>query len=400
MPGPGRYLNGEEEMNEVLEVLKSGHLSRYGSMDDPDFKRKVLTLEKEFSEKLGTEHALAVNSGTNAIICALKALGIGPGDEVLVPAYTFIATISAVFTVGADPVLIEIDKSLTIDPEDIMRKISKKTKAVIPVHMTGNPCKMDKILEIAEKNKLSVIEDVCQALGGKYKGRSLGTLGDMGAFSLNIHKIINAGDGGLVVTDKRELYEKAFAYHDQGHSPLRGDVEIGRRKMIGINMRMNELTGAYALGQLGKMYRILDMLKKNKKLLKSAISDSLGGDYEFREINDPDECSTILTVIFGTKDIADKAALNLGTGTLEKSGWHVYSNMENVLELSRAKGISANKKHALPNTDSILSRSVNLSIGVVDPGIGADFGINLLSSEEEIIKKAEEFVRLAGPVLN
>ena len=120
----------------------------------------------------------------------------------------------------------------------------------------------------------------------------------MGAFSLNIHKVINAGDGGLVVTDKRELYEKAFAYHDQGHSPLRGDVEIGRRKMIGINMRMNELTGAYALGQLGKMYRILDMLKKNKKLLKSAISDSLGGDYEFREINDPDECSTILTVIF------------------------------------------------------------------------------------------------------
>ena len=399
MPGPGRYLYGDEETKEIEDVLRTGHLSRYGSEEDPDFNGKVIKLEENFSRITGSRYSLAVNSGTNALICGLIALGIGEGDEVLVSGYTFIASISAVFTAGADPVLVDIDKSLTMDPDDILRKITKKTKAVMTVHMTGNPCKMERILKIAKDNNLAVIEDSCQALGGKYKDRYLGTLGSIGAFSLNIHKVINTGDGGMLVTDDRELYEKSFAYHDQGHSPLRADVEIGRRKMIGVNMRMNELTGAYALGQLGKLEIILNMLRTKKQLFKTAIQDSLIGEYEFREINDKGECATILTVIFGNKKTAEKAAELLGSKTLEKSGWHVYNNMENVLELSEEKGITVNKKHCLKNADDLLGRSVNLSIGVLDPGIGTDFGISIKSSEDEIAEKAENFVKAVQPVL-
>jgi dTDP-4-amino-4,6-dideoxygalactose transaminase len=399
MPGPGSMLFGEEEKRQVLEVLESGHLSRNGSPDDPRFLHKVVDLEQEFTRVMGTKYCVGVCSGTAALMCSLSAVGIQPGDEVLVPGYTFVATFSAVIAMGATPVMVEVDESLTIDPADLEAKITPRTRAVIPVHMLGNPCDMDAIMKIVKMHNLAVIEDCCQALGGEYKGRRLGTNGALGAFSLNNYKVINTGDGGLLITDSEDFYAKAFGFHDQGHKPLRRGVEIGNRTLIGINLRMNELTGAYALGQLGKLEKILGMLREKKARFKRYLEDAHLEGLQFRRINDPGECATLLTIQVEDTTTADRAAKILGTKTVDQSGWHVYNNMEQILAYKDSAGRHPFHQHMLPKTDDILHRSINLSVGVVDPGLGADYGINILSTGQEIDQKAEEFIRLMKPVL-
>jgi 8-amino-3,8-dideoxy-alpha-D-manno-octulosonate transaminase len=392
MPGPGSFLVGEEERKEVAEVMESGYLSRYGTAEDPRFKRKVVTLEKQFAERIGTKYAVAVNGGTGAIMATLIALGVGPGVEVLVPGYTFVASISAILAVGGTPVLTEIDDSLTMDSEDIEKKITKECRVIMPVHMLGNPADMDRISEISKKHGIIVLEDCCQALGATYKGRHLGSIGHAGAFSLNINKTITCGDGGVVATDDRKIYEKAFGFHDQGHKPLRMGVEIGKRSSIGINLRMNELTAAFALGQMQKLDTILGLLREKKAKFKGALAEAKIPGMSFRTINDPGECATLCTVIFNEAETAQMAAEALRTKVVSDSSWHVYNNMEQILAIRDTEGRYRYKKHMLPLTDDILQRSINLSVGVVDPGLGAAFGINILSDDEEIQSTASRFI--------
>lgn len=398
MPGPGFFFFGDEERKEVMDVLESGYLSRYGRDDDPCFKQKVYTLEREFARKIGVNYCVAVNSGTSALMASLVAVGLQPGDEVLVPGYTFIASMSSVIAIGGIPVLVEVDESLTMDPQDAERKITPRTKVIMPVHMLGNPCDMDRIMALAQKYNLIVIEDCCQALGGSYRGQRLGTFGACAAFSLNNYKVINSGDGGLLVTNDETLYRRAFAFHDQGHFPLRKGVEIGNRTLIGINMRMNELTGAFALGQLKKLDQILETLQMKKARFKAGIQAGGLEGVSFRRINDPGECCTLLTVQFEDEQLAEKAAKALNSKVVYHSGWHVYNNMEHLLKFRDTSGTQRYYKNMLPHTDSILRRSINLSVGVVDPGLGADFGINPLTPEEEIDRRAEEFIRLVKPI--
>ena len=389
MAGPGSQWIGKEEVQELLDVMSSGHLFRYGGLEDPDFKHKVYSFEQEFAAKCGCRYALATSSGTAALVCALKAMGIREGDEIIVPAYTFIATYSAVVFAGGIPVLAEIDDSLSLDPADIEHRIGARTKAIMPVHMLGNPCDLDGIKVVASKHGLRVIEDVCQANGASYRGRRLGSSGEIGAFSLNIFKTVTAGDGGVVVTDDENLYTLAFGFHDQGHSPLRADVEVGRRSVLGMNFRMNELTGAVALAQLRKLDRIIAVLREKKRLFKESIGDIKG--MRFRTLNDPEgECATLCTVIFDSPEKANRVSQRLGTTTVTHSGWHVYSNMEHFNHYLRESG-RPHGKGAYPRTDSLLSRAINLSVGVVDPGLGAAFGINIDSSSEEIRQTAARF---------
>jgi dTDP-4-amino-4,6-dideoxygalactose transaminase len=395
MPGPGAFLVGDEERKHVAEVMETGYLSRYGSEDDPRFRRKVVTLEKLFAERSGVRHALAVNGGTGALMAALSALGVGPGVEVLVPGYTFVASISAVLAVGGIPVLTEIDESLTMDPDDLESKITEKTRVIMPVHMLGNPCATDPIMALARKKKLRVLEDCCQALGARYHGRPIGSMGDIGAFSLNINKTITSGDGGMVITNDAELYERAFGYHDQGHKPLRMGLEIGKRSILGINLRMNELTGAFALGQLEKLDRILALLKDKKAKFKKSLADARIPGMKFRTINDPEECATLLVAIFDDPTHAERVCAELGTKTVAESGWHVYNHMEQILSVADERGQKRYRRHMLPRTDDILGRSIALSVGVVDPGLGAGFGINILAKDEQIASAAERFIRAA-----
>jgi dTDP-4-amino-4,6-dideoxygalactose transaminase len=403
MPGPGFEWIGAEEEKEVLEVLRSRWLFRYGDEKDPAFKRKVKTLEETVEKSFGTRHALAVTSGTAALITALSALGIGPGDEVIVPGYTFIASISSIVIARAVPVLAEVDESLTLDPADVEGRITPRTRAIMAVHMLGNPCNLERLREIAERRKLILIEDSAQAFGGSYRGRRLGTMGRMGIYSFNIFKTINAGDGGMVVTDDDELYFRAFGYHDQGHFPSRSGVEVGNRSIVGQNYRMNEITGAVLLAQFRRLDVIIERLRAIKTRLSAGIQGAPG--VSLRRINDPaGECNTLLTVFLPTTEAAEKVAARLGTATLSKSGWHVYSNMEQILgkqmivdrgcpyKCSSYPCHQEYRKGMLPATDALLARAINISVGVVDKGLGAGFGIHPHSTDAEIDQKAAEFV--------
>ncbi len=399
MPGPGFFFFGDEERKEVEDVLRTGYLSRYGSDDDPRFQHKVFTLEAEFAQAMGARHAVAVNSGTSALMASLVAVGLRPGDEVLVPGYTFIASMSAVIAVGGVPVLVEIDDSLTMDPVDAARKITPRTKVILPVHMLGNPCDMRAIQALARQNNLAIVEDCCQALGGSYDGQRLGTFGQMGAYSLNSYKIINAGDAGILVTSDEELYRRAFAFHDQGHLPLRKGVEIGNRTILGMNMRMNELTGAFALAQLRKLERILGTLREKKARFKALIQSAGLEGVQFRRINDEaGECATLLTIRLESAEQADAVSAALGTKPVIRSGWHVYNNMEHLLDWPGPDGSRPFHKGMLPHTDDLLRRSINLSVGVIDPGLGSEFGIQPFSTEAEIEQAAVEFVRRVKPI--
>ncbi len=256
----------------------------------------------------------------------------------------------------------------------------------MPVHMLGNPADLDAICEIAGKHGLTVLEDSCQAAGASYKGRKIGSIGNIGGFSLNFYKTITAGDGGLVITDDDELYWRAFAIHDQGHTPNRTGLEIGKRSIIGFNFRINELTGAVALAQLRKIDRITSRLRANKARVKQLLGELPG--VTFRKLNDPEgECGTLLTLTFDSRDRAQAAASRLGTKTVDNSGWHVYFNMEQILQYFREQGREIGRG-SFPATDDILERSVNVGVGVADPGLGSAFGINIDSRDEEIAAKA------------
>ncbi len=411
MPGPGMELIGEEEKQELLEVLEAGYLFRYGSPDNPAFKAKVYKLEQEVARLAGVKHAVAVNSGTSALLVALGGLGIGPGDEVIVPGYTFIASISAIVYARAVPVLAEVDRTLNLDPKDVRAKITPRTKAIMAVHMLGNPARLDELKAITDEHKLLLIEDCAQAFGARYKGRFVGSIGHAGAYSFNIFKTITAGDGGMIVTDDEVAYRRFFAFHDQGHSPLRMGVEIGRRPFIGLDFRMTELTAAVLLAQLRKLDKIRSHLHANKRRFKQAIADLPG--LEFRETPDPEgECATLLTVFLPSEEIARKIAKALSTKVIADSGWHVYANMEQVLEKRTITsegcpftcpyykgGEIRYWKGMLPQTDALLSRAINISIGVSDPGLGSAFGVTMRDGFAEVDARAAEFRRVAEEYL-
>ena len=392
--GPGAYVLGAEEKKELLDVIDNGALFRYGTPGVDGFQGKVATFEKEMAEQLGHKYVVATNAGTSSLMACLAALGIGMGDEVIVPGYTFIASISTIVMMNAIPVLAEIDDSLTIDPDKIEALITPRTKAIVPVHMLGNPCKMDKIMEIAKKHNLAVIEDCCQAVGATYQGKACGTHGDMGAYSLNVFKTITTGDGGFVGCSDETLYERAFGFHDQGHKPSRMGVEVGNRSIVGMNMRMNELSGAVAVAQGRKLPMVLKTLREKKAMLKAQLQGLPG--VGFRTINDEGECGTLLTLLFETKELAQAFCEKAGTSVIARSGWHVYNNMEQILD---KKTWTTNhpfyqdertyEKNMLPITDDILERAVNISVGVVDKGLGAGTGININSTEEEINQVAK-----------
>lgn len=412
MSGPGSYLIGQEEIDEVLQVLKSGLLNRYSTYslgleegwpdDDPRFQAKVFQLEQAVANWSHTGHAVAVNSGTTALWVSLMGLGIGPGDEVIVPGYTFIASMSSVAYSRAIPVLAEIDETLNLDPADVEARITSRTKAIMVVHMLGNPARMDELKAIADAHHLILLEDCAQALGASYKGKPVGSIGAAGTFSFNNFKTLTAGDGGMIVTDDEALYKRFFALHDQGHSPLRRGIEVGARPFLGLDFRMIEVQAAILLAQMRKLPSILTRLHALKSQFKASIADLPG--IGFRTITDEDgECATILNVIFPSAGLASAVASKLGSKVVAASGWHVYSNMENLLDQRMVTAVGCpfacdafpNKvkyeKGMLPRTDDLLGRSINLSVGVVDRGLGAGFGVCITDSEDTVAARAEQF---------
>jgi len=418
MPGPGMDIIGEEEIKEVMEVLKTGYLFRYGislGKDvDPRFLGKVYQCEKEIAEYAGVKYGVAVNSGTSALLTALCGLEVGPGDEVIVPGFTFIASISSIVYAKGIPVLAEVDKTLNLDPKDVEAKITPRTKVIMAVHMMGNPARLDELKAVADKHGVALLEDCAQAFGASYKGRAVGSIGKAGACSFNVYKTITSGDGGMVLTSDETVYQRSFAFHDQGHSPLRTGVEIGKRPFFGMDFRFTEVQAAILLAQLRKLPMLLQHLRANKARYKELIKDLPG--LEFREITDPaGECATMLTVILPTAEIAQKLAKDLNTKVAAEAGWHVYNNMEQLMELRTntqvqcpfecfqyygEKGKEIRYwKGMLPQTDALLGRSLNIAIGVRDPGLSSGFGLTFKDDLSAVEQHAAKFHKAAEKYL-
>jgi len=281
--GHGPAEVGEEEIQAVTKVLRSQQLFRF--LGDQG-ESTVAQFEKLFAEKTGAANVLAVNSGTSALICGLVGLGVSQGDEVLVPAYTYIATAAATLALGAVPVLVEVDASLTMDPADLEKKISSRTSAIIPVHMRGMPSDMSAIMGVAARHGISVLEDCAQANGGMFRGKALGRWGNAGAFSLQHFKIITAGEGGAVITDDRTVFERAAIYHDSAFTFwVENNPEFSHLKslaFLGENYRQSEVHGAIAVEQLKKRDRILSRCRAIKRKLWDAFASVPGATMETR----------------------------------------------------------------------------------------------------------------------
>jgi 8-amino-3,8-dideoxy-alpha-D-manno-octulosonate transaminase len=274
-PGLGLAAIGPEEEALVLEVLRSKALFRYNGLDPATPPGMTALLEKEFREYIGTTYALAVTSGSGALEVAMAAVGIGPGDEVIVTAWSWIACFTAIVRVGATPVLAEIDESLNLDPKEIARLATPRTRAVLVIHYQGAPADMERIQHEAHRRGLFVIEDCAQAIGSTYRGRKVGTWSDIATFSFQANKTMTAGEGGMVVTRDGWLYERAVRFHDLGnYRPYHAGIQPARGEAFaGGQFRMSELTAAVALAQLRK----LDALRAHCRELRERIVTRIGG---------------------------------------------------------------------------------------------------------------------------
>jgi 8-amino-3,8-dideoxy-alpha-D-manno-octulosonate transaminase len=375
---PGAMRLGAEEEAAVLDVLRSKRLFRYYGPGPGG--SKVEEFERAFARHLGTGHAVAVSSGSAALVCGLAALGVGPGDEVIVPAYTWIASAGAVVAAGAVPVLAEIDQSLTLDAGDAESKITHRTKAIMPVHMRGAPCEMHRIMRLAGSCGLKVLEDVAQAAGGSFRGQRLGSIGDAGAFSFQFNKIITCGEGGIASTRDAEIHERVLMYHD-----VIGGLRNGipkERILNGLNFRMSELHGAIMLVQLRRLDDLVTDMRRHKAALKRAIEEvARRKGVAFRAINDADgDTGTSLVFFAPTSERAMRiaAALNAeGVNAFviyeaERVDYHVYSHWTPIMEKRTWSenggpwrwhdGELSYRRDMCPRSLDLLSRAVHLDV--------------------------------------
>lgn len=381
---PGGLEIGEEEKAQLLEVIERKYLFRYYGPED--YPSKVREFEEKFAARMGAKHCLAVNSCTSALISALVACGVGPGDEVIVNGYTFFASCASIIAAKAIPVICEIDESMTLDPDDLEKKITPYTKAVIAVHMRGAPCDMDRITAICKKHNLRLIEDCAQACGGSYKGKALGTFGDVGCFSFQYHKIITAGEGGACITNDARLYDRLMAYHDTA-ACWRPDRFGGERYdgelFCGVNYRMSELTGAVMLAQLGKLDTLVSQMKANKTRIKNQIADIPG--ITFRKLYDEVGDTAICFMwMLDTPEKVEPFVTALRAEGVDVAGvynkgipdWHIYSHWKHVIQQKtptsdgcpyscphyKGSAPSQYSEDICPQTNEILSRTVHLDI--------------------------------------
>ena len=326
---PGINWLGKEEEKAVVDVVRKGSLFRYYGPEAPTHVAQLEDWAKQF---YGVKHALAVNSGTGALCTVMSALQLGPGCEVIVPAFMWVSTITAIVQCNAIPVVCEINDSFNMDAADLREKITKRTKLIVAVHMAGTPCDMGAIMQVANEHKIPVLEDCAQCNGGSFQGRKVGTFGKVGIFSLQINKNVTAGEGGLIVTDDDALYKRLVATHDVG-VPWENSApnETSDVQFWGQGRRMGELAGSVANVQLRRLPDILTHMRASKQRIKAAIADLPG--VSFRRLNDADgDTGPFLVVCFADESRARQATDSLKKNVryvwrLSEYGLHIYHNI-------------------------------------------------------------------------
>lgn len=360
---------GQEEFAEIKDVFNNGGvLFRHGFDSIRNGTFKVKKFEDEFAKVMGSDHSLAVSSGTAALRIALAALNIGHGDEVITQCFTFVATVEAIIESGATPICAEIDNTLNLDPQDMLKRITPKTKAVIAVHMLGNPANIAEIKKLCDLHNLKLIEDTAWGCGGRLEGKQLGTWGDIGAYSFDYAKTMTTGEGGMLVFKDPNAWRRASAWHDHGHE---NNPNLPRwedsRTSSGFNYRMMELQGAIGLAQLKKLPLIVERQRKNFFKLKEKLSTL--SRIEWRKAP-PESYETADSLIFFVKDCstAKRCRENLiksGYATKilpEAYTWHFAGTWNHMPELVAAHKNKLSEE--FPYSREILSRSVSLPIGI------------------------------------
>jgi len=372
---PGFEIFGDEERKEVQDVLETGVLFRYGFDAARKGHWKAGTFEEELAKRLGVKHCHLCSSGTSALSIALASCGVGAGDEVIIPPFTFVATMEAVLLAGAIPVFAEIDDTLCLDPGAVRNAVTKRTKAVLPVHMCGSMARIDDLAAVCASNGITLIEDACQALGATFHGKAVGTFGRVGCFSFDPVKTVTCGEGGALVTDEEELYRSADAYADHGHDHVGNDRGLEGHPILGSNYRISELNAAVGLAQLRKLDSMLEKQRKHKKWIKEALSQCPA--MRFRTI--PDETGDSATFLsFFLPDEEKTRAVVKGLGEAGVDGvfywydnnWHYIRKWEHLKGMKTAAPLAADKlgdlpdyaNFQLPQSDGIISRTISMLI--------------------------------------
>ena len=343
---------------------------------------RSLEFERAFAAYTGARHAQAVTSGTAALKVGLTALGIGAGDEVITQGFTFVATWEAILDCGAIPVFTEVDLTLNMDPADLEKKITPRTKAIIPVHMMGAPARIEEIKAIADRHGIPVLEDTAQAAGCRLKGRHLGSFGAVGTFSFDAVKTMTTGEGGMCITSDPALWQRMSEYQDHGHDHVANPGGRGGegRPFVGFNYRMMEIQGAIGLAQLAKLDGMVVAQKKNKQFFQEAASVLPG--VVFREILDPEgDSATFFSFLLPDQKRAkavNQVLREAGVGAVSwsENGWHYYPNWEHLLEgktpCANGWPFHAHGKRrviydpqALPNSAAILERTLTYQVPIL-----------------------------------
>ncbi|MCS6796210.1 MAG: DegT/DnrJ/EryC1/StrS family aminotransferase [Raineya sp.] len=377
---PGTELFGAEERKEVNDVLETGILFRYNHDNLRNGHWKTREFEAEIAKFTGAKYAHCVSSGSTAVATAMAACGIGAGDEVIVPPFTYVATIEGALLGGALPVFAEIDETLCLSPEGIRKAITPKTKAVVVVHMCGSMAKIEEIVQICKEHNLLLIEDTAQALGASYKGKSAGTFGQMGCFSFDFFKIITCGEGGAIVTDDERLYHLAEQFSDHGHDHIGDNRGMEKHPIVGFNYRMGEINAAIGLAQIRKIDFILAQQRKHKKILQNTLAqfdvvsfrhipDEQGDAATFMDFFLPDEATTRKVL---------QALREEGVGELTgiqywwDNQYHYIRNWEHIRGLktpmktvAHLLGTPQNYENLdIPQSNNLISRLISLVVKV------------------------------------
>lgn len=397
---PGYELWSDKERKELMDVVESGVLMRYGFDPLRNGHYKSKELEGAICQRFGVKYAQLVSSGTAALTTAMAALGIGAGHEVIMPAFTFVASFEAVLSVGAIPVLVDVDDTLTLNPDAVRAAITPKTKCIMPVHMCGSMAEMDALKSICEEHNLLLIEDACQSIGGTYKGQSLGTIGDAGTFSFDFVKTITCGEGGVVMTNNEEVYTKCDHFSDHGHDHKGADRGADLHPFMGYNFRVSELHAAVGLAQVRRVDEFLAIQKKNHDALKNILSTV--PQVTFRRIPDPEGNScTFLCWFLPSEEITRSVIAELkeqgilaGNFYWYDNNWHYIRKWDHLKNASALYPLHQEQQAALLKlseqdfsaSDTVLGRCICSSI-------------SLLWTEEQIKERGEKIVAVIQKVL-
>ena len=398
---PGFEFFGEEERKEVNDVLETGILMRYGFDGPRKGIWKSKELEAAICKTFGTGYAQLTSSGTAALTTAMAALGIGVGDEVIMPAFTFVASFEAVLSMGAVPVLVDIDETLTLDPKAVKAAITPKTKCIMPVHMCGSMADLDALKTICDEHQIILLEDACQSIGGTYKGKHLGTIGHAGTFSFDFVKTITCGEGGVVMTNDQNVYTKCDAFTDHGHDHLGVDRGADLHPFLGYNFRISELHAAVGLAQIRKLNTFLAIQRKHNQILRSYMEQVPG--ISFRVVPDPSgDSASFLSWILPSQAHTEKAiealkAAGIFAGNFYwfANNWHYIKKWDHLKNVQSLYALNDAQQNALKKlqtiefkaSDSIMSRCVSTAI-------------SLVWTEEQVHAKGAQFLKVLKEALS